>query len=73
MWREVQPVFSYCAANDPRIHVGLGSATEVRAVEVEWPDGRRELFGNLQADQIVTLSRSATPASETARGSLPAG
>jgi hypothetical protein len=33
---------SYCAANDPRVLVGLGSAERVGAIEVRWPDGQRE-------------------------------
>ncbi len=55
--RTVRTAYSYCAANDPRVHVGLGPASGVREVEVEWLDGRRELFGDFDADRIVTLQR----------------
>jgi hypothetical protein len=34
---------SYLSANDPRIVVGLGTATSVKSVEVQWPSGRLQL------------------------------
>lgn len=55
--RDVRSGFSYLAANDPRVHVGLGDVTKVDAVDVRWPDGSRERFGPFDADQIVTLRR----------------
>ena len=55
--RDVRSGFSYLAANDPRVHVGLGDVTRVDAVDVRWPDGDRERFGPFDADQIVTLRR----------------
>ena len=55
--RDVRTAYSYCAANDPRIHLGLGEAQEVTAVTVRWIDGSRESFGNFAADQIPTLRR----------------
>ncbi len=55
--RSVQIAYSYCAANDPRVHVGLGSATAARDVTVQWVDATTESFGRFDADQIVTLRR----------------
>jgi hypothetical protein len=65
--REVRSAYSYCAANDPRVHFGLGDATGVREVFVEWPDGQRELFGDFNGDRIVTLKRGAGNRSGTSR------
>ncbi len=45
---------SYLSSNDPRLHFGLGLVTEA-SVEVHWPSGLGETFGNLKADQISTL------------------
>lgn len=47
--RNVGPAYSYLASNDPRVHVGLGGASEVRRVVVTWPGGDRESFGPLAA------------------------
>jgi hypothetical protein len=55
--RDVRTAYSYLAANDPRVHVGLGTATTLDRVDVTWPDGRVERFGPIAADTIVTLRR----------------
>jgi enediyne biosynthesis protein E4 len=55
--RDVRTGYSYLAANDPRVHVGLGDVQEVESVSVVWPDGTRERFGPFKADQIVELRR----------------
>ncbi len=57
--RDVVSGYSYCAANDPRVHVGLGSASHIDDVEVTWVDGERESFGGLDANQVITLRRGA--------------
>jgi len=53
--RDVRAAYSYLSSNDPRVHVGLGNETRVRNVTVRWPDGVRDSFGDVPADQIVTL------------------
>ena len=55
--REVRSAYSYLAANDPRVHFGLGLASGVEQVAVRWPDGHRENFGAFAVNQIVTLQR----------------
>jgi enediyne biosynthesis protein E4 len=55
--RDVRAAYSYLASNDPRVHVGLGSATSAQSVTVRWPDGTREAFGDLAADRSATLRR----------------
>jgi hypothetical protein len=55
--RDVRTGYSYCAANDPRVHVGLGAVDTAGDVWVKWIDGTTESFGDLSADQIATLKR----------------
>jgi hypothetical protein len=55
--REVRVASSYCSANDPRVHVGLGDADRVTDVVVRWPDGATEAFGDLAAGALHTLRR----------------
>jgi hypothetical protein len=62
--REVRSAYSYFAANDPRIHVGLGAVREVQDVTVRWPGGAEETFGSFKGDQIVTLRRGSAGAAE---------
>ena len=53
--REVRSAYSYQAANDPRIHVGLGAANTISRVIVRWPRGHRESFGAFSWGEQITL------------------
>jgi enediyne biosynthesis protein E4 len=55
--RRVRTDTSYCAANDPRVHVGLGTAQSVEEVTVRWLDGREESYGPFAAGRDWTLVR----------------
>jgi hypothetical protein len=55
--RDVRTGYSYLAANDPRVHVGLGDVTKVESITVRWPDGSRERFGPFEADRVVDIRR----------------
>ena len=55
--RDVRTGYSYLAANDPRVHVGLGDLTNVDSIIVRWIDGTRERFGPFEADRIVEIRR----------------
>ena len=57
--RDVRPGYSYLAANDPRVHVGLGDLGKVDGVTVRWVDGTREQFGPFEADRIVEIRRGS--------------
>jgi hypothetical protein len=54
---------SYCSAQDPRIHFGLGMHTKVDALEISWSSGAREVVRNIPADQFVTIEegKGVTP------------
>jgi len=40
----VQSSWSYMAANNPRIHIGLGQENSITDVEVFWSDGTRSTY-----------------------------
>jgi hypothetical protein len=46
---------SFLSASDPRIHLGLGRATGVSSLTVQWVSGRRERFGPLEVDRRIEL------------------
>jgi enediyne biosynthesis protein E4 len=46
---------SYCSAQDPRIHFGLGAHMKVDTLEISWPSGAHEVIKDIPADQIVTI------------------
>jgi hypothetical protein len=49
---------SYCSANDPRLHFGLGAATTTD-VEVHWPSGLVESLKAVAANQLITVREGA--------------
>jgi enediyne biosynthesis protein E4 len=56
--RDVRTGYSYLAASDPRVHVGLGPSAAVDSISVRWPDGTSGRFGPFQADRIVELRQT---------------
>ncbi len=55
--RTVRSAYSYCAASDPKVNVGLGQEEHVREVVVTWVGGEREAFGDFGAGKVVDLVR----------------
>ncbi len=68
--RDVRVAYSYCAANDPRVHFGLGEETSARDVEVLWPGGRSQQLGDFAADRDYVIDAQSTQ--PAAAGSGPA-
>lgn len=56
-WQQVQPNQSYCSSNDPRLHFGLGKATQADRIRIRWPSGEEEQFGPVPANRIHTLKQ----------------
>jgi hypothetical protein len=54
---------SYLCSSDPRVHFGLGKTEKVDAIQILWPDGKKEVFAGAGVDQRLTLRRGdGTPA-----------
>ncbi len=62
LWRRVRTDGSFCSARDPRVLVGLGAATSVKAVRVQWPDGTAESWPGPAVDRYTTLHEGTAPA-----------
>jgi hypothetical protein len=54
--REISGGSGYCSQNDLRAHFGLGDATAVETIRIEWPSGIVQEFGNLAANQFLTVT-----------------
>ncbi len=56
---------SYVSTNDPRLHFGLGDATEAGTAEIHWPSGAKESVKLPAVDRIYSISegRGVTAAS----------
>ena len=57
LWRRARTDGSYLNANDPRVLVGLGTASRVELVRVNWPDGSIEEWKALPVDRYTTLKQ----------------
>ena len=53
--RRVHTDGSYLSASDARVHFGLGQATTIENVIVEWPNGTRENFSSIKVDALNVL------------------
>ena len=49
----------YLSASDKRLHVGLGSATAARLVEIRWPSGAVQRLENVATGQTVVAEEPA--------------
>ena len=56
---EVRGDGSYQSHNDTRAHVGLGRATRVERVEIQWPSGRSDVLANLAVDRFYAVREGA--------------
>ena len=44
----VQSTWSYMAANDPRVRIGIGNETSINDIEVSWADGTTTNYNAFQ-------------------------
>jgi len=45
-------------ATSVRVHFGLGAATQIDGLELEWPSGQKDLFKNLGVNSIIRIVES---------------
>ena len=56
---------SYLAANDLRVHVGLGTCSQVDELILRWPSGRTQTARNLAAGYLHVISEDRGVISST--------
>jgi len=47
------------SGSDPAVHVGLGSASTVGRLVIDWPSGAEQVLGDVAADQLLTVREPA--------------
>jgi hypothetical protein len=47
---------SYGSSSDFRLHFGLGSATKIDKIEIQWPSGKKEAIVAPGIDRILTVA-----------------
>jgi ASPIC/UnbV protein/VCBS repeat protein/uncharacterized protein DUF6851 len=64
--QELHAGSSYLSSEDPRLHFGLGDATEARSLVVRFPGGGERRFSHVRADRLVVVRPPARPAAKAA-------
>ena len=60
-YNQATTAVSYNSSSDKRVHFGLGSASVVETMELTWPSGIKQVLKKIKADQILTVTESASP------------
>ena len=55
-YAEVRSGGGYISQNDLRQHFGLGAASRIDKLEVDWPSGRKQEMVNLEVNRVVTIT-----------------
>ncbi len=45
----------YAASSDSRLHFGLGAASRLTELEIQWPSGVRQILKNVPANQVLRV------------------
>jgi hypothetical protein len=51
---------SYLSSSDKRAHLGLGTDTVAKSIEIHWPSGTIQTLQNVPADQLLTVDEPIT-------------
>lgn len=54
--RSIRAQASYMSSSDPRAHFGLGDATSVDEITIQWPDGSKKILTNVSANEILVTA-----------------
>ncbi|MEL6135328.1 MAG: ASPIC/UnbV domain-containing protein, partial [Bacteroidota bacterium] len=55
IFQEHMPMRGFQSSMDYRMVIGLGEATEIDVLEVNWPDGKQTKMENVPVDQLMVL------------------
>ncbi|MEO7174589.1 MAG: FG-GAP-like repeat-containing protein [Saprospiraceae bacterium] len=55
--REISAQSAYCSQNDLRAHFGLGDATSIDSIKVEWLGQATEIFTQIFPNQFITITQ----------------
>jgi hypothetical protein len=55
IYQEKVPMRGFKSSMDPRLHFGMGKATHIDSIEVQWPDGSCTRLYDVEVDQLIEL------------------
>jgi hypothetical protein len=54
-WNQMTSAVSYASSSLGPVHFGVGSATELNDVEIQWPSGRKQRLDKVPINQIINV------------------
>lgn len=60
---EVRSGGSYLSQNDLRLHFGLGSATAIDRIEIDWPSGEHQVERHAGLNRVLSIREATKPTS----------
>lgn len=54
--REISAQSGYCSQNDMRAHFGLGNASQIDSIRIEWLSGLKETYVNIGVNQFLNYT-----------------
>ncbi len=54
-WNQATQSVGFASSSDPRIHFGLGRENQIHRLDIQWPNGKKQLLENLLADRVMTI------------------
>ena len=70
-YQELYPERGYQSCVEPVLHFGLGAATVIDTLMVEWPGGQLTRLTNVKADQLLTLKQEDGVVTDPASSKMP--
>lgn len=64
--REVSSQNTFCGQNSLEVHFGLGNASIIDSLKIEWPSGKVDRLTNVAANQFLTVTEGLISAIEEA-------
>lgn len=52
---EVRSGGSYLSQNDLRLHFGIGEATRIDRIEIQWPSGQQQVLRDVSSDRVLAI------------------
>ncbi len=60
--RQMMPTMGFMSCNEPIVHFGLGAEDRAAELSVSWPSGILQVFQDLKADQVYTITEPSIDA-----------
>jgi hypothetical protein len=58
--REISGQTGYCSQNSLEVHFGLGDATIIDSIKIEWPSGTVDIITEVEVNQFMQIDESYT-------------